>query len=316
MGQVECDDGNIDGGDGCSAKCEVENGFKCFSVPSKPDVCIDVQPPTGILTVRKDSTLDIMFSEKVVSSVNSIYHHDKLIGTSLAKTMIVKLEDMKTACGMTWQLVNRFESFTKFDTLRIKINVTCSLRANAQRFVVNFTDDSIIMDPAGNRLASTVLYARTVRYIYISDTEKAAVESTGTAFSSSSLLTLLLMLGISLFQSATIGSFWAFVNMLQILSYLPMMGCIIPYNLELFLTEYLTVKKMVFPFHLIPGIPFNPFSAFADFITKPLNDRFALSGYETLSFLFNFADELMTWLILLGVYLLLAMLTSILPKDV
>jgi len=28
---MECDDGNIYDGDGCSSACEIENGYRCFN---------------------------------------------------------------------------------------------------------------------------------------------------------------------------------------------------------------------------------------------------------------------------------------------
>lgn len=42
LGEYECDDGNLENGDGCSSKCKVEFGYKCTSRKSLPDICVDI----------------------------------------------------------------------------------------------------------------------------------------------------------------------------------------------------------------------------------------------------------------------------------
>ncbi len=75
MGQVECDDGNNIDGDGCSASCKVERGYKCTpSADSGPDICLDALLPNGVLSVGRDNAfLWLDFSEPVrsVSYLNS-----------------------------------------------------------------------------------------------------------------------------------------------------------------------------------------------------------------------------------------------------
>ena len=39
LGEYDCDDGNLIGGDGCSSLCRVEEGFKCNGgTPNSPDL--------------------------------------------------------------------------------------------------------------------------------------------------------------------------------------------------------------------------------------------------------------------------------------
>jgi hypothetical protein len=43
MGLLECDDGNMNSGDGCSASCKVEPGWRCGGgTRTKPDSCTEV----------------------------------------------------------------------------------------------------------------------------------------------------------------------------------------------------------------------------------------------------------------------------------
>ena len=39
MGQAECDDGNREGGDGCSGGCQVEKGWTCRGTRYGSDAC-------------------------------------------------------------------------------------------------------------------------------------------------------------------------------------------------------------------------------------------------------------------------------------
>ncbi len=103
--------------------------------------------------------------------------------------------------------------------------------------------------------------------------------------------------------------------MLQILSYIPAIGCQIPSNLQVFLTEYLAVAKMTVPLKALPGFIPNPLGWLGDFLTVPVNLRFSICGYESVSFIYNFADQLLTWVLLAVGYIALCLLTSILPKS-
>ncbi len=110
-------------------------------------------------------------------------------------------------------------------------------------------------------------------------------------------------------------SFWAFVNMLQILSYLPVIDCFVPSNLEIFLTKYLAISKTVFQFQIVPSSFPNPLSWMGFFLTSPLNIRLELMGYNSVNFLYNFADELFTWVLLGLTYVALWLLNSFLPAG-
>ena len=46
MGIMECDDGNLLDGDGCSALCSLEEGFRCKGGnKTAPDICLETVPP-------------------------------------------------------------------------------------------------------------------------------------------------------------------------------------------------------------------------------------------------------------------------------
>ncbi len=73
FGLLECDDGNILDGDGCSADCTVEAGYVCSGGNiTSPDVCVSTQVLTATLSLVRANLLLVRFSGSVVSSVNSI----------------------------------------------------------------------------------------------------------------------------------------------------------------------------------------------------------------------------------------------------
>ena len=99
------------------------------------------------------------------------------------------------------------------------------------------------------------------------------------------------------------------------ISYLPLINCKIPTNLQIFLTNYLSVAKIVIPFQLLPAFIPNPLAFLTDFLTEPFSYLYSYCGYYSLSFIYNFASELFTWLFLLIIYLILNFLTWIAPRP-
>lgn len=69
---MQCDDGNLINGDGCSSVCTIEYGYICEKRHGLPDLCIDTIPPKATLKVTKGNILVISFSKPVISSANSI----------------------------------------------------------------------------------------------------------------------------------------------------------------------------------------------------------------------------------------------------
>lgn len=306
LGQVDCDDGNKKDGDGCSSDCKIEEGYACTSHKDGLDTCTVVKYPRASLTLGEENILVIDFSELMYSLVNS---------TVLASTMKVSLINSQRPCNLLWELQTNFVKNVDLIRLEIRVDPKCSIEGTTQFYVVVFDNPSLLISTEGYFLSNNYLQVRAKKFRNLSKGETLALEAAGEIFSSVSLLTLLLMLGISLFQSAAIGSLWTFVNMLQLLSYLPGLNCYIPSNLEAFLTEYLTVKDITIPFNKIPDFPFNPMKYIECFITNPFSVKFETIGYESISFLFNCADELLTWLSLLLIYLFLKVVCRVVPEK-
>jgi len=241
----------------------------------------------------------IVFSEVVRARVNS---------DVLEKMIEITL---KRKCDMSWKLNKNFPKNTAFTELLIEITPECPL----ERLMIDkilFKNVELIADLSENALTTRIIRVKTSKYTH--EEVHAAAEVAGELINTSGVVTLVFMLGLASFQICAVGSLWHFINMIQILSYIPLLDCKIPSNYRLILTDYLTIKKLAIPLDFIPDFPFSPFSYLPQFMTKPLNERFAEFAYESTSFIFNFAEELSTWLFLGLLYLLLIVSAWLFPK--
>lgn len=302
LGEHECDDGNSLNGDGCSSECKVESGFKCHSLSGGPDHCVDIVPPKASLSVKKGTDLTVTFNEDVFIKVNE---------NTLKPTMQVYL---KGGCELTWELAS-YKTNERLNKLEIATTPKCSLKASQDYFVVEFNDVSLVADKDGNELGNSVAEARTMRYVYTANSDLAYSEGLGTIFNSSSFVTLGVMVFIMLFQSVSVGPFWSFINMVQFISYLPALNCELPGNLEVFLTDYMNIRKMAVPVEMLPDFVRTPLDFIQECVTGPLNEQFSLAGYESISFISNFLDELLTWFLISLLYLVLTVLCRFVTAE-
>ena len=206
----------------------------------------------------------IIFNEVVQTKVNS---------TILASTMQVSLESQ---CKLTWNFVNEFKASEKLNIMYLKTKPECSLGTNKDAFVVYFNNPSLITDLSKNPLIENKYTIRALRYTYVPNEEY--VENIGIAIGSALGLSFLLFIGLYLFQSVGMSSFWGFINMIQLISYVPGLDCDIPENLAMVLNKYITIKNAVIPFDIIPDFPYNPLELINIFKTESYNDKFEEIG--------------------------------------
>ena len=295
MGTYECDDGNNIDGDGCSSTCKIEDGFECKREGNGRDICRDVISPKASLSFLKNTIMIINFDEIVEVKAASSY---------LESTMRIYLDGSEN--NFKWKLSTNFPANKKLTNLKIELEPIKSLKGNIETFTVEFTDGSLIVDRGENILDRRILTIKSMRYVYISSTEQAIFDCIGTSFNAISILSFVGMLGYSCFQSASLEMVWSFVNTLQILSYLPLLKYDMPWNLKIFLTDYVTIKKIALPFDMIPN--FSISDLLEPFSNSPYNEKFSEAGYETTSFIINFYEELSTFAVFVFMYLLLCLL--------
>ena len=302
MGKVECDDGNNLSNDGCSSNCKIEPGYKCIHRSNLPDSCIDTDPPKATLSINSGNVLVLRFSETVMSSVDS---------KALADSMEVTLDGVRTDdCNLTWNLNSTFKANTELNLIVIKTRILCSITGRKELFTVKFNDPSLITDAGYNILDTPSSSVLASKYAYVSDFQRVVIKGAGNTFSATSLTTFGIVVGCNLVFSTTIGSFWSFLNMLQMISYVPIIPCDLPYNLNILLTQYLVVSQANIPFEILSGYVPTPLSFLKRFATPPLNDRFYNCGYPSVSFVYNFGDQFATWIVLALTYCVLIVINK------
>lgn len=303
MGENECDDGNLIDGDGCSSSCRIETGYTCYKVENSSDVCLDTVGPIAYLSLKNKNLLLISFNEPVIVLADSAF---------LASTIKVSTD---RKCKVTWNLDNEFEANTIITQLSISATPECTLKSGKMIFIVHFEDLFLLVDDSGNELTTDTLRSIPIRASYISKDSLSTIEGAGAIVEVSNIATYAIM-GVSLLvQSVAIEPFWAFMNMLQVLSYLPILDLEIPYILEMFLTEYLSLTGLTIPTELLPDFPYNPAKYANQFLSDAFNDKFALLNYESFNFLYVFYDELFTWFLMGLIYLVLLFLCSLVESP-
>jgi len=296
LGQVECDDGNRENNDGCSSNCIIEMGYKCEKGINLPDLCYDTTPPRLYLSVLYGNNIQLEFSELTfpVISSNELKNH---------------LEISLSGCNKNdfrWNVANNFTANDPINKLLINTEILCTIKGT-ETIYFKLKTEGLFKDIYGNSLKPVELKSRSNSQTYMSDEEKAVVTGTGDVFGTTSMLTLGLVIGINLVQSTAVESFWTFINMLQMLSLVPLIDCNMPAILYKFMTEYLSVAKVALPIKLVP------YEFIYKFETKPFNSRFYENGYESTSIIINFIDQLTTWALLLLFYLIINLLTYFIP---
>ena len=149
MKQYECDDGNNVNGDGCSEDCKIEYGFECHSNGIKPDVCIDILPPTALLSVGNGNVLKIIFSENMKFDFTS-KEGKEYIEISLKGTDYVMKET-------DWDFKTKFDTSSKIKELTITTNILYTIQGSAEDFIVSFKNLEKVHDIQGNKLLTSNL---------------------------------------------------------------------------------------------------------------------------------------------------------------
>lgn len=218
------------------------------------------------------------------------------------------------AYEVPWEVDASFDPNEPFKSIQIKTDIKFTIRGELEKLHVTFNNRSLLQDLSENSLSSEKLIGKALRSIFISNSEKAGAEAMGAGFQAASLTTFVGSIGINLFQSFAMGSFWILVDTIQILTYLPLIDCLVPANLEIVLSDYFTIAEIKIPFDLVPEWIPNPKTYLEFFEIIPFSDRFELNGYDSLSFVYNFAEDLLTWSLLIFLYLGLRFLSWLFPQ--
>ena len=209
---------------------------------------------------------------------------------------------------ISWSIDSIIMKNSPFNSLKISTNINYNIKGSTEMFHVEFKDLSLIYDRGGNSLKTSKYSKPALRQFFSEPT----LESIGSGFNIIAWMLFIIEIGLSPFKSS--GSFWPYINMLQILSYLPAIDCDIPSNLRTVLTEYLGTTKSSLPFEYLPSWVPNPINLLELFHTPPINENFFDVGHISSSFIYNFSSQIWTLFSMILLYLLFILASRIAPK--
>lgn len=101
--------------------------------------------------------------------------------------------------------------------------------------------------------------------------------------------------------------------MLQIVYYIPLLMITIPENFLEFMRTYLAIAQIKIPIGILPQLVPDSLAKQLNAITPSIS--FKAFGFESVSFLIIFYQQLFAWLLLLLGYIILSILDWLLPQN-
>ena len=124
----------------------------------------------------------------------------ELLFNFLVKTLLrIELDSANPNCNFTWSLPREYSENTKIYVLTIETKIDCAL-TGSEEFQVFFPRKDLIRDKGGNPIEENMVSAKAMRMAYASNFEKKLIASSGTAFTASSFVTLIIAISMILFQ--------------------------------------------------------------------------------------------------------------------
>ncbi|CDW72739.1 UNKNOWN [Stylonychia lemnae] len=293
-GYMQCDDGNLLNGDGCSSACTIEKGFKCTSGSKyTPSICMDNQSPTPRITfISSKNSIYIEFDEEVI-----------LQNELTTNNVQIQISGSSGQIKFDWLLSDAYKTTQPIQIIVIELSIYQSLKGSEKEQVsVFFKDPNIYKDATGNGIMNKPLYAFLNKYEYIDPETKAKLESAGSTSMLATLGAVLINLAISLIFGGSIAAMWTMVNTIQLISLFPL--C----NVQFPPITLLIFEKMLGSHGestIIPNVFYDygvnrPGSAII--LEQALNKKFDEYGWKISNFLYLSGRKILMWTLLIVAY--------------
>ena len=137
-------------------------------------------------------------------------------------------------------------------------------------------------------------------YIFIED--KETVDSSGNTvfYTMTGLLSVNLL--ISFVCAGSMNTLFPLFNMIQLITFIPLLEINLPENLRSFINDYLKFSNFKF------GILYNPFHSWgildlSEMNHDPLNEKFEENGIESKALIVNYGGQLLFWTFIIFLYI-------------
>ncbi|CDW84474.1 UNKNOWN [Stylonychia lemnae] len=284
LDQNQCDDANLEDGDGCSSKCQVENKYVCKGGSSaSKDICHDlIGPEAEIMSVSTQSKYIIL---QIRDNNGKVYTDQQNISRTDIELTITGI-DGAIRYSITSQIS---DDFVRNGKIYLEFQPGFSIPDEGAFVQVNFKKSQMFFDQYKNPLKNiktNVIQLK--KFDYIDPSLLAAIKTVGSSVSQGTSLILAFNLILSFALDKALDSLYSAINSVQILFFLPLIDLAYPpfFN-EVF--RYLAYAN--FENQLLR----DPLSASLDFDNikdSPLNEVFYNYGFESQVFLSTFQYKL------------------------
>jgi len=206
---LECDDGNIQDGDGCSKDCKIEEYYECSGGDFEhADICINRKPlEIASFKYYGNRTAVLVFAARA-----QLLEFAKASKIKFKEMVEFSVETENGDKGVDWSYSDFNEANFKKVIFQLKLNfslngdeVFFSILTNFKKNIkLHFIKQHMIVDMNGNFIHKEIVKAKAFRFKYVSDADKNGATGAGSV----SLYTMLTSLGISLGLSLVLYFFY------------------------------------------------------------------------------------------------------------
>ncbi|CAD8082958.1 unnamed protein product [Paramecium sonneborni] len=231
----ECDDGNLDDGDGCNSKCVVENDFTCFNTEGSFSNCFYSKQPSFtinlITKVPEDfEDVQVKFDQKMkfASKVNN----------DISNFINVDILNMENSEFQITQSVFKSSTTDEITEIILNFRVNFFVPVDKPLFQITFFDDPILSEfnlTLIEQSKQLVLLTPSV----LSQAQKDIADS-ASAFNQAVIYSLAGLSSLCLLTGSS-DIFWNLMDQLQYLSYIKYINIQFPNNLNI----YFDVFKLI-----------------------------------------------------------------------
>ncbi|CDW83584.1 UNKNOWN [Stylonychia lemnae] len=283
--QNQCDDGNLNDGDGCSSQCRVESNYKCIggSTTSK-DICQDTLGPTvSILSVGSESRFIILeFSDnqgqvftdaKKIAEQDFYFHFEGIDIESPSYSVKGEIQD----------------DFPKNKRIFLNFSPKFSIPEEGASISIGFKNSSLVYDQYLNPISifQTNKF-KLSKFEYKDPSYYKAITEAASTVSHGAQVLLAINLILSVALDKALDSLYSAINSVQILFYLPLIDIHFP-NEVYQIFQYLSYAN--FENQLIKD-PISSVINFDNISDSSINQVFNNYGFESQVFLKSYQYKL------------------------
>ncbi|CAD8077820.1 unnamed protein product [Paramecium sonneborni] len=291
--EEECDDGNLQSGDGCNQNCKKEQKFIC-----KGGTCIIPEYPVPMLSSYGDTQLyNNIRKFKLEYNLFLNIPEDNLIDKRI-KLFIKKqnnINSIDSPYNMKTQYTLNNQSNLNFS---IHFQILFNRSTTKEEFLIQFPNPSYFISDQGYPQILSEVSTAIPEYIFINQAQVNQVEMAGT--SNQILLYIMAVMAGGAILFGGIDIFYNLLDTIQMLSYLKYINTQFPFNLQSFfdffgfaqlsfVSKYLQLQELIDPYIDYDNL-------------KQIPEKIQMDELNSL-FIINGSSILFVWLTLVAVYI-------------